>query len=69
MSAFTDKDLERLKEHGPEWELPSYEVLAALLARLKAAEEIVKRPCAKECDNCYCKVNREAWRKSKVETE
>lgn len=35
---FTDDDLKRLKENGPEWEL-SYEKLAALLARLEAAED------------------------------
>jgi hypothetical protein len=39
---FTDFDLERLKINGPEWELPSYEHLAALLHRLERAENCVK---------------------------
>lgn len=35
---FTDDDLKQLKENGPEWELPTYERLMALLARLESAE-------------------------------
>ena len=58
--SFTREDLERLKENGPEWELPSYERLAALLARLEAVEEALSDHASFEC----CCVKCDAWRKA-----
>ena len=40
--AFTDAQLKRLKDDGPEWEIVNYEKLAALLTRLECAEEVCK---------------------------
>jgi len=69
---FTDCDLKRFKLWTYDYFATdkfycrTYEIIA-LLSRLEAAEEIVNRPCANECGNCYCKTNREVWQKSKGE--
>ena len=64
---FTDDDLKQLKyqiEINTIWIEVNLDVLESLLARLEAAERIVYRPCANECGNCFCKVNRDIWRKA-----
>lgn len=60
--AFTDEDFRRLKDSAKaeRWE----GALVSLLKRLEAAENIVNRPCMNECGGCYCKQNRELWKKS-----
>ncbi len=73
MTPFTDEEFKRLKflanvaDDKAATKLAKG-TLARLLSRLECAEEIVKHPCAKECGSCYCKTNREAWRKASGKT-
>lgn len=64
MKPLTYDDLKRLKEFGPEWEL-SYEMLAALLNRLEAAEkcaELYHDDC--EENRCIGHMPYWEWRKA-----
>lgn len=64
---FTNEDLAEIKQDlslDEDWKSWDVHKIQSLLYRLETAECIVNNPCANECGSCYCKRNRDAWRKA-----